>query len=143
MNQPLLIPAALIAALIAAPLAADTVVAGRTIRSKSVVSATDLVLVAGTIPGTFTTIAEVAGLEARAILYPGQPVRRRDVGPPAVVERNDIVTLIYRAGALSISTEGRALARGGLGDRMRVMNLDSRTTISGVVTGPGLITVQP
>lgn len=133
----------LLAVLIAFPVAADTVVAGRTIRSKSVVTTADLVLVAGSIPGTFSDIAQVAGLEARAILYPGQPVRQRDVGPPAVVERNDIVTLVYQAGALSISTEGRALARGGLGDRLRVMNLESRTTISGVVSGPGLITVQP
>lgn len=142
MKNPLPITFLLIA-LFTGPLAADTVVAGRTIRSKSVVTAADLVLVTGTIPGTFSDIAAVAGLEARSILYPGQPVRQRDVGPPAVIERNDIVTLIYQAGTLSISTDGRALARGGLGDRMRVMNLDSRTTISGVVTGPGLITVQP
>ncbi|MCA8869501.1 MAG: flagellar basal body P-ring formation protein FlgA [Rhodobacteraceae bacterium] len=122
---------------------AQVVVANRTIRGKSLISAADLALVDKSMPGGFDNIDEVDGMEARTILYPGQVVRRSDIGPPAVVERNEVVTLYFSNGILTISTEGRALARAGIGDQIRVMNLDSRTTLTGIVTNPGVIRVMP
>ena len=59
-----------------------------------------------------------------------------------MVERNDIVTLVYARHGLQISAEGRALSRGGVGDNVRVMNLSSRTTITGLVQENGMIEVR-
>lgn len=119
--------------LAAAPVLAQMVVPTRVIRSRSVIAATDLAVIAGDHPGAVADLAAIVGKEARVALYPGRPVRAADIGEPAVVERNQIVRMTYRAGALVISADGRALDRGGVGDRVRVMNLDSRTIVSGRV----------
>ena len=123
------------------PLWADTVVATRTIRAQQIVMADDLRLVAGETPGMAGEIAQIAGFEARRILYAGRPVSPRDVGPPALVERNQIVLLGFRVGGLKITTDGRAMARGGEGDRVRVINLSSRTTVSGTIDANGTVWV--
>ncbi len=132
-----------IAALVPATALAQSVAAARTIRAKSILYPDDLVVLAVSAPGAITAIADAVGKEARTILYPGRPIRKSDIGPPALVERNQIVSLIYQRGALVISADGRALARGGIGDRIRVMNPTSRTTVTGVVTGPATIRVMP
>ena len=61
----------------------------------------------------------------------------------SLVDRNEIVALSFKSGGLAILTEGRALARGGVGDRIRVMNLASRTTVTGTITRPGEVEVRP
>ncbi len=130
-------------ALVAADLAAaQTVVANRAIRSKTVLSAADVSVIGTSTPGAYSSVAEIVGLEARVNIYAGRPVREGELGPPAVVERNSLVTLRYGRGALLIETDGKALERGGIGDVMRVMNLSSRTTVTGVVTAPGVVEVS-
>ena len=71
----------------------------------------------------------------------GRPIAAGDLGPPAVVERNQIVTLRFRRGALLIEGEGKALDRGPEGARVRVMNLLSRVSVTGRVAGPNLVEV--
>lgn len=124
------------------PARAETLVAARTLRAQTVLGPDDVVLAEGMLPGTASDPAEVIGLETRVAIYQGRPIRSADLGPPAIVDRNQAVILTYAAGALSITAEGRALARGGVGDRIRVMNIASRTTVSGVVTGDGTVLVQ-
>lgn len=132
----------LLAVLVLAPPAlADSVVATRVIRAQSVVVPEDLAVVDAAIPGALADPAAALGLEARVTLYPGRPVRAADLGPPALVDRNQIVALDFRAGGLSIRAEGRALARGGAGDVIRVMNLASRTTVSGRIRPDGVVDV--
>jgi flagellar basal body P-ring formation protein FlgA len=65
------------------------------------------------------------------------PVSR--CGP--AIERNQLVTLIYLSGGLAISTEARALARGAEGDAVRVMNLNSRNTVTGRIGSDGAVYV--
>lgn len=122
---------------------ADSVVATRTIRAHSVIQADDLTLVAAAIPNALGNLADAVGLEARVSIYAGRPILASDLGAPAVVDRNQIVQLAYRSGALAILTEGRALARGGVGDVIRVMNLASRNTVSGRIAANGAVLVGP
>jgi flagella basal body P-ring formation protein FlgA len=128
---------------LALPAAADTVVATRTIRAMAVIGPEDVALAPGSVPGTLGSPADALGMEARVTLYAGRPIRAADIGPPAVVERNQIVPLVYQAGPLSILAEGRALARAGIGDTIRVMNLASRFTVSGRVRPDGTVVVGP
>lgn len=123
------------------PALAETVVPKRTIRSQSIIYFNDLTHQTGTIPGTFSDAAKIDGLEARVTLYAGRPIRLGDVGPAALVERNAVVPILYVNGTLRLSAEGRALGRGAVGDRIRVMNLSSRTTVSGTITQDGTILV--
>lgn len=123
--------------------AADSLVATRTIRAQSVLAPEDMTLVAAAIPGALTDPRQAVGSEARVTLYAGRPIRMGDLGPPALIDRNQIVPLAYQSGALTILAEGRALARGGEGDVIRVMNLASRTTVSGRIAADGSVMVGP
>ena len=132
----------LLAAFLACEAAAETLVAARTIRAQSILGPADVAIGAATVPGALSDPDEAVGLEARVVLYAGRPIRPGDLGPPAVVERNQPVTLLYRNGALTIATEGRALARGGPGDSVRAMNAGSRNMVTGTVTADGAILVD-
>lgn len=121
--------------------AADVLVPARTIRAREIITSGDILVKAASVPGALSHPDEVIGLEARVALYPGRPVRAADVGTPALVSRNEIVPLVFRRGRLNIVTEGRALERAGAGDLVRVMNLSSRATVTGVVRADGSIEV--
>ncbi len=121
---------------------ADSIVATRTIRPQTVLSAEDFTLVEADIPGALTDPAAVIGLEARVTLYAGRPIVASDVGSAALVERNQTVSLVFRSAGLSILTEGRALTRGGVGDQIKVMNLASRTTVTGTIETDGTVLVN-
>ncbi|NUB44611.1 flagellar basal body P-ring formation protein FlgA [Fertoebacter nigrum] len=120
---------------------ADSLVATRTLRAETILAPADMMLVAQAIPGALEDPSLALGQEARVTLYAGRPIRAADIGPPAIVDRNQIVALHYAGGGLSILTEGRALARGGVGDVIRVMNLASRSTVSGRIGAGGEVSV--
>ncbi|MFD1160367.1 flagellar basal body P-ring formation chaperone FlgA [Roseovarius aestuarii] len=121
---------------------ADTVLAVRTIRPGGIIMARDVVVEAGNTAGAASDPAEVIGQEARVSLYAGRPIALGNVGPPALVERNQIVPMVFEVNGLRISTEGRSMSRAGAGDFVRVMNLSSRTTVSGRVMPDGRIFVS-
>jgi flagella basal body P-ring formation protein FlgA len=125
----------------AGPALAETILMARTIRAQAVIGPQDITSVAAIVPGTLQAGDPVVGMEARIVLYAGRPIRPGDIGPPAIVERNQVVALVYRQNGLTITAEGRALGRGGVGDRLRVMNLGSRNTVMGEVLGDGSISV--
>ena len=122
---------------VAGPVAADTVVAARTIPAQSMIMPDDVLIRDRDVPGSVENPDDIIGMEARVALYAGRPIRPADVGFPAVVERNQIIALHYQSSGLMISTEGRALGRGGPGDIIRVMNLSSRSTVSARIGADG------
>ena len=121
---------------------ADVVTAARTLRPGDIITTADLMVKTGELVGTASRPEQLIGLEARVSLYAGRPIALGDVGPPALVERNQIVPLVFEQNGLRISTEGRSLSRAGAGDFVRVMNLSSRTTVSGRVMPDGRIMVS-
>ena len=129
--------------LIPLPALADSLVATRTIRAQTALTAEDVTAVAMEIPGALSDPATVIGQEARKVIYAGKPILAQDLGPSAIVERNQIIPLAYSAGGLSILTEGRALARGGVGDVIDVMNLASRSKVTGQIGPDGIVRVGP
>lgn len=132
---------ALLLLALAAPVSAESLVATRTIRAKTLVAPEDLTLVSAALPGALSDPSQAVGLEARVAIYAGKPVRPGDLGPPTLVERNQLVKLVYLSGGLAISTEGRALARGSEGEEIRVMNLGSRNTVTGRIGPDGTVYV--
>lgn len=122
--------------------AADTIVAARTIRAQTILTPSDILRIQGDVPGALISPEEAIGLEARVVLYSGRPIMAGDVGPAAIIERNQIVKLVYKIGTLSISADARALGRAGPGDLLRVMNLTSKSTVSGLVAPDGSVYVS-
>lgn len=119
----------------------DALVAARLIRPAQVLVAGDIVPGPAPVAGAATDPAQVVGLEARVALYPGRPVLLADLGPAAVIERNDVVRLVFRTGGLTIHAEGRAMGRAAMGQGVSVMNLTSRQIVQGTALHPGLVQV--
>jgi flagellar basal body P-ring formation protein FlgA len=82
-----------------------------------------------------------AGLAARHELRPGQPLHDADLMKPAVVQRNDIVTIVYAAPGLSLTLRGQAQDAGALGDTINVLNVQSKRMVQAVVSAAGRVTV--
>ena len=121
---------------------ADTLIATRTVRAHTVLTRADVTLVRNSSPSALTDINDVVGLETRVTLYEGRPINSRDIGPAVIVQRNQIVTLMYRRGGLTISAEARSLGRAGIGESVRIMNLASRQTVTGIVSQDGTVFVR-
>lgn len=132
-----MIRAVLMLTLVAAPAAAEVVVATRTIPARSLIAAEDLALRDQDVPGAVANPEEIIGMEARVALYANRPIRPGDIGFPATVERNQMITLVYQGTNLLITTDGRAMERAGPGDAIRVMNLASRTTVTAIIGADG------
>lgn len=122
---------------------ADSLVATRAISARATLTAEDMALVDAEIPGALAEARLAIGQETRVAIYPGRAIRAEDIGPIAIVNRNQVVPLTYQSGGLVIVTEGRALDRGGAGDTISVMNLASRTKVFGQIGVDGVVRVGP
>lgn len=120
------------------------VFAKRSVRVGALVSAADVELrplAEHRAAGVATSLAAVIGQEVRRNLYVNRPVMAADLGAPTVVHRNSLVTLAYASGGLHLTALGRAIDNAGLNELIRVVNIDSRATVVGTVTGPGTVLV--
>ncbi len=121
---------------------AEAVVAVRAIRGSQMIGPEDVaVSEEADAPGAIRDPAAVIGQEAKVTLYPGRPILQGQIGTPAIVERNQLVKMIYSEGPLNIATDGRTLDRAGVGEMVRVMNLTSRQVVTGSVEPDGTIRV--
>jgi flagella basal body P-ring formation protein FlgA len=85
--------------------------------------------------------AEAAGMAARRAVRAGAPLRAADLAKPELVQKNDIVMLHYEAPGIVITMRGKAVDSGAEGDVVGVLNVNSKRTIQGIVTGPGRVSV--
>ncbi len=83
----------------------------------------------------------LVGLVARRALQPGIALVAGDFAEPLMVKRGDMVLLLYRTDAMTLTMSGRALANGAAGASVPVINLRSDRVIQTVVTGPGTVEV--
>ncbi len=127
--------------LLTPPAYAQSVVALSGVRAQTVLTAEMVALTDAEIVGAFASLDAVIGLEARVNIYPGRPIMVDSLGAPAILERNQNVVMRYTRGALIIYSEGRVLERAGVGERVRVMNMDSKSVIFGRVGADGTIEV--
>jgi flagella basal body P-ring formation protein FlgA len=82
------------------------------------------------------------GMQARRQLRAGQALKTADLAKPDLVQRDQNVTLIYEAAGLYLTIRGKALDGGTEGDVVNVLNLQSKRTVSGVVTGRGQVSIS-
>ena len=136
-----IIALSIVACLVPEILRADIIIATRTIRAQTVIMPDDLTIADGDMAGMADDVRQVIGQEARIAIYAGRPVRLSDIGPPAVIERNQVVPLVFQKNGLQITAEGRSLSRAAPGEQVRVMNMSSRATVSGRVAPDGTVFV--
>jgi flagellar basal body P-ring formation protein FlgA len=87
--------------------------------------------------------ASLIGFTPRRSLRPGEPVRNSDVEPPRMVEKGSIVSVTYVLANMSLTTRGRALEDGAMGEIIKIVNPRSHRTIEVEVTGTNKAVVTP
>lgn len=85
----------------------------------------------------------VVGMALRRAMRPGQLLRMIDLMRPELVQRNESITLIFEAPGIVLTSRAKALESGAEGDIVSVLNLQSKRTVQGTVTGANTVTVTP
>ena len=109
------------------------IVAKNVIRAGSIITASDIAT-----PGDRDSMRRaynMVGLETSRTYYRGQTINEDELRSPTLVARNAIVKMEFEKGPLVMIAEGRALDKGGKGDRVRVMNLTSKRVVTATVSG--------
>jgi len=86
-------------------------------------------------------VEDMIGQTPRRALGMGQPVRSADLGRPEAVSRNALVTMIAAVPGMTITTTGRAIEGGSVGDVIQVTNLQSKKIIQGTIVAPNQVQV--
>lgn len=81
------------------------------------------------------------GMALRRAARAGQPLRAADLMRPELVQRNENITLIFEAPGIMLTSRAKALETGAEGDVISVLNVQSKRTVQGTVTGPATVTV--
>jgi flagella basal body P-ring formation protein FlgA len=98
--------------------------------------------VQGVVGTVVETRSELIGKRAIRTLLPGRAILAIAVGNPRAVVNGAEVTLVYSEGDLKIVAAASALQDGGVGDVIKVRNIDSGLTISGTVQADGSVRVS-
>jgi flagellar basal body P-ring formation protein FlgA len=85
---------------------------------------------------------QAIGMQMRKQLRAGQVLKAADLGKPDLVQRDEAVTLIYETTGLYLTMRGKAIDNGTEGDTVNVLNVQSKRTVTGVVTGRGQVTIS-
>ncbi len=93
--------------------------------------------------GVIADFADIVGKSARRQLRPGEPLTRDHLMEPILVQRGDLVTIVFRSPGIVLTTRGRALGSGIENDVVAVFNIQSKRTIEAIVTGTGQVAVMP
>jgi flagella basal body P-ring formation protein FlgA len=103
------------------------VVAVRPLRRGDVVEAEDLRMQvvtfnknSNTDSDLFTDFKDVVGKQLRRSISSGQAIGDDDVGPPIVVEKNQLIQIKVIVGGIEVETAGRAITEGATGDLVQV-----------------------
>lgn len=94
------------------------------------------------VTGEAATRDRAVGMQLRRPMRAGTPIRVADIAKPEFVQRDQSVTVIYQVPGIYLTTRGKAIESGAEGDTVSVLNLQTKRTLTGVVTGRGQVTVQ-
>jgi flagella basal body P-ring formation protein FlgA len=92
-------------------------------------------------PGQAQRLDQVVGQEVRRPMAVEQGFALLDLGPPSIVLKNALVTLLLEAPGIQLSVQGRAMEAAARGASVPVMNLASRSIVEGVAIAPGRVRV--
>lgn len=93
-------------------------------------------------PDTVTDAGQIIGQSLRHDAQPNQPLRLRDITPPRLISRGQIVTLKVQTPLMLVTSQGKALQDGVKGETVRVVNTQSNRTIEGEVEAAGIVRVR-
>lgn len=93
---------------------------------------------------TVITVAEtIVGMTPARPIAAGQPISTQDIRRPVVVARNSTVTMIYSLPGVTLTAMGKAMDDGGIGDTIRISNVQSRNVVTAIVEGSDIVRIPP
>jgi flagella basal body P-ring formation protein FlgA len=88
-------------------------------------------------PDAVLNVDDIIGQETRRALRPNEPLRSYDLQRPVMIERGELVTLIFEVPGIQLTVRARAMESVGEGELARFVNLQSNRTVEAFVDGPG------
>jgi len=89
----------------------------------------------------FAPIEQFVGMALNRQSREGMLLRLSDVSAPLAVTKNDLVTIMYRRGPLTLTVKGQAITSASRGSSLQVLNLMSKRVISATAVAPGTVEV--
>ena len=84
---------------------------------------------------------DAIGQAPKRSLGMGQPIRAADLSRPEAVSKNTLVTMIASVPGLTITTTGRAIEGGAIGDVIQVTNTQSKRIVQATIVAPNQVQV--
>lgn len=85
---------------------------------------------------------QVIGLRATRSLSAGEPIFAHMLKRPPIIQRGDIVTLLFRAGRIMVKAKAKALRSAAFGDALLVRPINGVAAVQGIAVGPHLVRVS-
>jgi len=82
---------------------------------------------------TVTEAKELIGKTSKHGTVQGRPIRFEEIANPAIINKGNRITMIYKTPNIEIKTLGEAMEAGAKGDTIKVRNITSKQIIMGVV----------
>lgn len=118
----------------------------RSIRAGEMIKAEDLELrdytKARARMDTVTDMASLIGKSPLRVITSGRPIRSHELEQASVIKKNDIVSVLYRNGAMSISTKGQAIDGGAEGTVISVKNIESKKVVQARVLDASTVLIE-
>lgn len=92
--------------------------------------------------GVFFSLQDLKGYVARSTIFAGQVLTSRKVIIPKLVKRNQIITVKTTLGALTVSTQARAMSDAAAGDTLICRGIASDEKFVGVLREDGIVIVE-
>jgi flagellar basal body P-ring formation protein FlgA len=89
-----------------------------------------------------TGMQQVTGMIAARDLKNSQLLRLNDLMPPSIIRRGDIVTVVLTRGRVKVTSRAIANQDAPLNGRIQLTNMNSRSQMTGIVYGPGLVVIK-
>lgn len=90
-----------------------------------------------------TDASHLIGMAAKRTISAGKPISQNDVRRPKAISKGENVMMVLSTSTMRLTTKGKALEAGSVGDSIRISNSQTDTVVEGVITGPGQVRVGP
>lgn len=90
---------------------------------------------------SYAGMDQLVGMALNRQSREGMMLRQSDVSPPVAVAKNELVTIVYRRGPMTLTVKGQAITSASRGSSLQVLNLMSKRVISATAVAPGTVEV--
>lgn len=83
------------------------------------------------------------GKIAKRPLRSGSAAATRDVGAARVIEKDDMLTVVFQSGGVTLTLQAKAMGPAAVGEPVTVTNIASKKVFQAIAAGPGRAIVGP